>query len=222
MKRVIWLLPLLIAMGCDDTTGGGSNDLSAGAVDMTATPADMRPGRDAGVGPVDGGPTDGGDEDAGEAEGPDMRPMPVYKVQSADYTVSDLVAISDGCGENLSTTGATPFATLAVYNSGAGVLRLGNLRTPFGSYPQYDPEGYTQGAGNFVDLYNGTTTLSTTVKTDAAGTCQFALSRTNVVKVTGDNRLSVDFTEVQTSHGAGCVPVNVDCTSHYSYRLAYH
>jgi hypothetical protein len=226
MKLLPWIVPLLVAAGCGDTAGGRGDDMGIADGDMAhGTVGDMSVGRDGPDGSgsvVDGGNDAGGmnGDDLGKDGGADMAPMPVYKVQSGNYTVSDLVQLSDACGDKLSTMGPNAFATVAVFNDGAGTLKLGDLRTPTGAYPQYDPQGYSQGAGWFVDLYHGTTTLATTVSTDGAGTCRFGLSRTNVVTVTADNRLDIDFTETQTSHAAGCLPVNVDCTSHYTYTLS--
>jgi len=222
MKALRWIAPLVVVVGCGDRVGGRGDDMAAVDGDMAdRASGDMSVGTD-GSGSVVDLSTNGADSgnDIGGMDRDDMARMPIYKVQSGTYTVSHLVQLSDACGESLSTTGPSPFATVAVFNDGHGGLTLGDLRTPTGAYPQYDPQAYSQGEGNFVDLYHGTTTMATTVRADSAGSCQYGLSRTNVVTVTADNRLDIDFAETQTSHTTGCTPVDVDCTSRYTYTLS--
>jgi hypothetical protein len=85
--------------------------------------------------------------------------------------------------------------------------------------PSYNPAQYTNGTGMFSDSYHATTTMSTMVTADSAGACTYNLMRQNVVTVTGDNKLHIEFTNNVTNALAACAPTPPagSCTSTYTY-----
>jgi hypothetical protein len=157
----------------------------------------------------------GGGGDTTSMSGPDLAMAPVFKVQSGTYAVSSLTKVSDSCMQNL-TDPNNPFTMITVTNDGMGNLSLGDVHTPSGNYPQYNPQAYSQGTGKFLDLYHATTTMMTMVTADSGG-CTYSLSRTNTVTVVADNTLNISYMQTQTNHTSVCSPVTVDCTSSYTY-----
>jgi len=156
----------------------------------------------------------GGDDRTGG--GNDDMAMAVFKVQSGTYAVSNLVSVEDSCMQGLTPSNYT---TLQVTNDGSGNLSLGDLHTPTGAVPQYNPQAYSQGTGTFSDLYHATTTMTTHVTATTDGTCTYDLTRTNTVTVTANNTLNIDFTQARSNVASACDPVNTSCTSHYTYTV---
>src|SRR3954470_6629447 len=74
--------------------------------------------------------------------------MPVYRIETATYAVSNIVADVDECA--LALTSAT-FSTLHVDNDGRGHLRLGGYCDSSSTPLACDPAGYSFGEGNFFD-----------------------------------------------------------------------
>jgi hypothetical protein len=140
----------------------------------------------------------------------------VFKVEKGTYAVSNIVKVSDSCMQNLTSAN---FTMLNVNNDGSGHLSLGDVHTPTGPVPQYNPEAYSQGTGMFTGLYNATTTMTTHVTATSDGLCAYDLTRTNSVTVTADNTLDIAYMQSQTNHLPDCQPVTDDCTSQYTYTL---
>ena len=136
--------------------------------------------------------------------------MPVFKVVSGTYNVSNITAVgTDTCNQNLTTTN---FPTIGVTNDGNGHLSLGSNNRPEFA----DQTLYSQGTGTFSDSYHVTTHLETDA--DATG-CMYHLVRDDMVTVTADNTLSVMYKQTQTLHMGTCTVVAVDCTSQYNFTL---
>jgi len=158
----------------------------------------------------------GGGDDTTTGGGDDMA-MVVYKIQSGGYTVSALAKGADGCMMALETAGVGfEGSKVNVANNGNGALDLGSLKGPSDGY---NPQVYSQGSGTFSDLDHETTTMTTHVT--ASSTCEYDLQRDNVVTVTGNNKMHIEFTNKATNVLAACsVPPSPSCTSTYSYDLA--
>lgn len=152
----------------------------------------------------------GGDDTSILGGNPDMA-MQIFRVQSGTYNVSNIqVQGTDACMKNLD---ATNFTTLGVTNDGHGTLSLGSNNVSYLS----DPALYSQGTGMFTDSYHVTTKLD--AQANATG-CMYHLVRQDVVSVTADNTLQVQFTESQTMHAGTCTVVATDCMSAYNFTLS--
>jgi hypothetical protein len=136
--------------------------------------------------------------------------MPVFKVVSGSYNVSMLTSAgTDTCMQNLDSTN---FTSLGVVNDGNGHLSLVSNNSSY--LP--DASLYTQGTGMFTDSYHVTTHLE--ADANSAG-CMYHLVRNDVVTVTADNTLSVQYMQTQTAHMGTCTVVATDCTSAYNFTL---
>jgi hypothetical protein len=155
----------------------------------------------------------GGGDDTTSLPTEDMA-MTVFKVQSGSYAVSNLTKVNDACMIDLAGSG---FTSIMVTNDGMGNLKLGSLRGPTDNPPAFNPAGYTNGEGTFTDSYHATTTLTTMVKADTSGSCTYNLTRTNMVTVTANNKLHVEFKEDESNISAGCGFTGTTCTSQYTY-----
>ena len=146
--------------------------------------------------------------------------LPIYKVVSGMYNVSNIVAVSDACMMQLTTTS---FPAINVDNDGMGNLKLGSMRGPTDNPPSYNPAAYTNGVGTFSDVIHATTTMTTMVTADSGGVCTYNLTRTNQVTVTGPNKLHIDFTNMASNIASGCTSppaTPTSCTSHFTYDAA--
>ncbi len=154
----------------------------------------------------------GGDDTTSVTTGGEDMSMQVFRVQGGSYSVSMLTKVSDACMKNLDDPN-NPFTALAVTNDGHGTLSLGSTNVSYLS----DPTLYSQGTGMFTDSYHVTTKLD--AQANFSG-CMTHLVRTNVVTVSADNTLQVQFTESQTMHAGTCTVVATDCTSQWNYTLS--
>lgn len=144
--------------------------------------------------------------------------MKIFKVVSGAYNVSNIMKISDGCMMGLEKAGV--FTMIQVTNDGSGNLSLGGMCPATGGPPTCNPPGYLNGTGTFTDSYHATTMVTTMVTADSAGACTYNRTRTNMVTVTADNTLQIDFTNAASNIAAGCQvppPNPSSCTSHYTY-----
>lgn len=144
------------------------------------------------------------------------------KLQSGSYTVSSLVKVSDGCGLDFegSVQGDSPLATLQLLNTGT-MLSLGN-KYDSTTTPAWNPAAYSAGTGPYSDSTHAT--LSTDTMVDLGDGCTYTTTRTTLATFTGNNMMSIDFTDVETNQSAGCTAANGEsttmCTSHYTFNLA--
>lgn len=142
--------------------------------------------------------------------------MQVFKVVSGPYTVSNVVKVSDACMLGLENP-TTGFTSIQVTNDGHGNLSLGTMCMTSGNPPTCNPAVYTNGTGMFTDSYHVTTTATTTVTADSTATCTFSRTRTNMVTVTADNKLHIEFKEDESTVAAGCGFSYTTCTSQYTF-----
>jgi hypothetical protein len=144
--------------------------------------------------------------------------MPLFKVVSGSYTVSNVTKVQDDCMLALEAAGAFP--SIQVTNDGNGHLSLGSQCMTTGNPPTCNPAVYSNGTGMFTDSYHVTTTATTTVTADSGGTCTYDRTRTNTVTVTDNNKLSVSFQEDESNISAGCGGGPATCTSKYTFNAA--
>jgi len=139
--------------------------------------------------------------------------MPVFKVGQRHVQRVDADKVgTDSCMQNLDTANP-PFATLQVTNDGQGHLSLGSTNVSYLSNPAF----YSQGTGMFSDSYHVTTHLDD--PNANATCCMFHLVRDDMVTVSADNTLNVQYTQSQTGHMGTCTVVATDCTSAYNFTL---
>jgi hypothetical protein len=158
-----------------------------------------------------------GGDDTTTVSAADMA-MPLFKVVSGSYTVSNVTKVSDACMLGLEMAGT--FTTLQVTNDGNGHLSLGTQCMTTGNPPTCNPAVYTNGTGMFTDSYHVTATATTTVTADSTGMCTYGRTRTNMVTVTDNNKLHVSFQEDESSISAGCGFTGTSCTSTYTFDAA--
>lgn len=170
------------------------------------------------VGAVGCGGTDLGTDDFGTTEGPDLAGA---HLMAGTYNVSNIVKVTDACGlvfEGDAANQIDPLKTLQLLNTGT-MLSLGNMYGPT-TDPKYNPAGYSAGTGPYTTTTMATLTTQTQVT--LADGCTYAMTRTSNATFTGNNQMSVDFTDVETGH-TGCTVANgeptMDCTSHYTFDL---
>ena len=147
-------------------------------------------------------------------------------LQPGTYNVTNIMKISDGCGlafegDTTTTPVTPPLMTLQVTNTGT-MLSLGN-KFDSTTTPAWSPAGYSAGTGTYTDATHATLTSMATVT--LPDTCTFTTMRTTNATFTGMNKLSVDFTDVESSYDATkCAndmpPMTPPCTSHYTFDLA--
>ncbi len=155
-----------------------------------------------------------GGDDTSLTGGGDMA-MQLFKVQSGSYTVSNVTKVSDACMLGLEQAGAFP--SIQVTNDGHGNLSLGAMCNATGNPPTCSPAVYSNGQGTFSDSYHATVMATTTVTADTAGKCTYSRTRTNMVTVTADNKLHVQFQEDESNIATGCGLSFTTCTSQYTY-----
>lgn len=143
-------------------------------------------------------------------------------LMAGTYNVSNIVKVSDGCGLIFEGDAMNPaLATLQLANTGT-MLSLGN-KYDTTTTPQYNPPGYSAGTGPYTDATHAT--LTTTATVTLPDTCTYQIMRTTVATFTGNNKMSVDFTDVESMYDATkCAsdmpPMTPPCTSHYTFDLA--
>jgi hypothetical protein len=145
-------------------------------------------------------------------------------LQAGTYNVTNIVKISDGCGlvfEGDAANQIMPLMTLQVTNTGT-MLSLGN-KFDSTTTPAWNPAGYSAGTGSYTDSTHATLTATATVT--LPDTCTYQTMRTTMATFTGNNKLSVDFTDVESNYDAAkCTsdmpPMTPPCTSHYTFDLA--
>ena len=141
-------------------------------------------------------------------------------LQSGMYTVSNIMKVSDGCG--LMLEGAGNFTSTLVTNTGT-MLSIGNACSPMTTAPMCSSSVYLEGSGTYTDATHATLTMSTTVT--LPDMCTYMKMVTTMATFTGMNKLSVDFTDVESNYSATkCTsdmpPMTPPCTSHYTFDLA--
>ena len=155
----------------------------------------------------------GGGDDTSVTTTGDMA-MTVFKVVSGSYTVKNVTKVSDACMLALETG----FTSLQVTNNGMGHLALGTMCMSTGNPPTCNPAVYTNGEGDFTSSYNVTATATTTVTADSPPGCTYSRTRTNVVTVTGNNALHVEFTEDESNiNTTACGFSSATCQSKYTF-----
>lgn len=160
-----------------------------------------------------------GGTDMTTATGPDLAGA---HLQSGAYNVSNIVKISDGCGlvfEGDAAQQIPALATLQLTNTGT-VLSLGKMYDST-TDPKWNPPGYAGGTGGYTDSSHAT--LSVTTTATLADGCTYSLTRQTMATFTGQNMMSIDFTDNE-SNQTGCTVANGEstmaCTSHYTFNLA--
>jgi hypothetical protein len=161
----------------------------------------------------------GGGDDTTTGGGNEDMAMQVFKVQSGSYMIKNLTKVSDACGlalENPATV--PPFTSVQVTNNGQGHLSLGTMCMSSGNPPTCTPAVYSLGEGDFTSSYNVTTMATTNVSYDASGGCKADRTRTNVVTVTANNSLHIEFTEDESNiTTTGCGVTFTTCQSKYTF-----
>lgn len=145
----------------------------------------------------------------------------LLRIESAVYAVANLTALSDGCEVGLTSSN---FATLAVGNDGNGGVTLGTYHGKGGSPPFFDPAAYTGGNGRFSDDVHGTTLTQThvTSSVDAgADACNYDVTISTVLTVTGNDRLHVALTHHDDNIANCTTPPGTSCTSNFTFDLGF-
>lgn len=175
--------------------------------DDTTTDENSASADDGGVNTGDGGfARDGGGIDGGRG-----------RLQSGTYSVSNVVELEDECQLQLDDG---TFTSTELVNTGTE-LSIGR-RYDETTDPSWTPAGYGLGSGPYTTSTTATLTTSTHVRIAADG-CEFDVERTTLVTFTGENSVSVDYTDDETNHNERCrassgLPTE-DCTSHYTFDL---
>jgi hypothetical protein len=138
----------------------------------------------------------------------------IFHVGSGQYKVTTATKTgADDCGLKLDAPNAM-FAGVKLFpltvNNVTGDTTLGD------DDPRFNPVGPSQGKG-VLSANKGTLTVDTTFTT-TDNVCSYHMTRTNNLTVTADYTISVDFTEQQTNHSAGC-DVKMDCTSTFNFVI---
>jgi len=155
----------------------------------------------------------GGGDDTGTTD-VDMA-MAVFKVVSGPYAVSSVTKVSDGCQLGLESG----FTSIQVTNNGQGHLSLGTQCMSSGALPNCNPAVFSNGEGDFTDSFHVTTTATTVVSADAPAGCTYTRTRTNVVTVTANNSLHVEFTEDESNINQTACGFNMaTCQSKYTFN----
>ncbi len=168
------------------------------------------------AGVVGCGGTDLGTDDFGTTSGPDLAGA---HLMAGTYNVSNIKKLSDGCGLVFEGDANNPaLATLALVNTGT-MLSLGRMYDGT-TDPKYNPPGYSAGTGPYTDATHAT--LTTTAQVTLADGCTDSMTRTSMATFTGNNQMSVDFTDSEMGQ-TGCSAANGEstmaCTSHYTFDL---
>ena len=145
----------------------------------------------------------------------------LFRVQSGVYTIANLASSGDGCQLDLA---AGNFTTLGVSNDGDGGVALGSYHGTGGSPPLFMPSAYTGGNGHFSDDTHGTTLTQTHVITavDAgADSCNYDVTISTVLTVTGNDRLHVALTHRDDNIADCTTPPGTSCTSNWSFDLSF-
>jgi hypothetical protein len=167
---------------------------------------------------TDGGAGSGGSGGGGGSGGSAGNDLAGAHLQSGTYTVSNVVKVSDDC--KLTLEDGT-FTSTQVVNTQTA-LSIGK-KYDNTTDPIWNPAGYGLGSGPYTTSSTATLTVSTHSKITDDG-CEFDLVRTTNVTFTGNNAVSVDFTDTETNHSAMCTVANgeptTNCTSHYTFDLS--
>jgi len=136
-----------------------------------------------------------------------------HTMASGTYAVTNLTAMDDGCRLALDgSTGGYHLVTTAVTTDGHS-LALGDVNSKF------TPPVHAQGQGSFSDDTHATTTMSSTFAAPD-GTCSYTLSVSTREMVVGNNAMTVELTQSESSRTAGCVPaVGAACTSTWTFSI---
>ncbi|HEX4457849.1 MAG TPA: hypothetical protein VIA18_07750, partial [Polyangia bacterium] len=116
------------------------------------------------------------------------------------------------------------FTLLAVDNDGNGGVTIGNYHGTGGSPPFFMPAAYTGGNGRFSDDTHGTTLTQTHVISfvDAgADSCNYDLTISTVLTVTGSDRLHVALTHHDDNIEHCTTPPGSSCTSNFTFDLSF-
>ncbi len=168
-------------------------------------------GTDAHVAITDGSVEGGSNSDAAAGD------AAVAHLQSGTYNVSNVVKVTDGCG--LALEDGT-FKTLQLANTGTE-LSLGTKYDDT-TDPKWNPAGYGLGTGPWTTSTTTTLMSSAHVKITDDG-CEFDVARTTHVTFTGNNAVSIDYTDTEQSQTMACKAANGEstatCTSQYTFNL---
>ncbi|HEY2733749.1 MAG TPA: hypothetical protein VGI70_07175, partial [Polyangiales bacterium] len=89
--------------------------------------------------------------------------------------------------------------------------------------PSWDPAGYGLGTGDYTTTTTATLTVTTHAKISDDG-CEFDTTRTTKVMYTGDDAVSIDYTDKEMNQNSKCSKDNFEstssCTSEYTFDLA--
>ncbi len=148
----------------------------------------------------------------------------LFKIESGLYTVANLATAGDGCQLDLASgSGGGSFTMLSVNNDGNGGVALGSYHGTGGSPPLFMPSAYTGGNGHFSDDTHGTTLTQTHVITavDAgADSCNYDVTISTVLTVTGNDRLHVALTHRDANITDCTTPPGSSCTSNWTFDLS--
>ena len=148
------------------------------------------------------------------AVGPDLAGA---RLMGGMYTVSNIKKISDGCNLGLESG----FGPVLVTNTGT-MLSVGNACNTTGTIPTCNPAGYLEGTGAYTSSTMATLTLNTMVT--LADSCTYTKMVTSIATFTGQNKLSMDFTDNESGYSTMCTASDKGstdpCTSHYTFDLA--
>jgi hypothetical protein len=140
------------------------------------------------------------------------------RLESGTYTVSNVAKIKDECGLTLDDG---TFKSTELVNTGTK-LSIGKSYDTT-TDPSWDPAGYGLGTGDYTTATTATLTVSTHEKISDDG-CEFDLKRSTKVTYTGDDAVSIDYSDEEMNQNSKCKTDNLestkDCTSEYTFDLA--
>jgi hypothetical protein len=140
------------------------------------------------------------------------------RLQSGTYSASNIVKLSDDC-------------KLALEDGSFMTTELINTQTELSIGKKYDsttdpmwtPAGYGLGTGPYTTATTATLNVNNVhVKITDDG-CEYDVTRVTKVTFTGDNAVSIDYTDTETNQNAKCTAAlgypTSTCTSHYTFDL---
>jgi hypothetical protein len=139
------------------------------------------------------------------------------RLESGTYDASNVEKISDGC--NLTLEDGS-FTSTEIINTGTQ-LSIGKKYDSTTS-PQWDPAGYGLGSGDYTTSTTATLTV-TAHATDTDDGCEWDVDRTTKVTFTGNDAVSIDYTDKESNQNSKCSAdageSTSECTSHYTFDL---
>lgn len=163
----------------------------------------------------DGGPRDGGNRDASTSVSDGgLDSGQSGSLQPGTYSFSNITKITDGCELALEDPQFPP-DPIPLLNTGI-MISLGTLRSST-TNPSFTPSGYALGSGPYAT--STTANLTVSARSEDQDGCDFNVQRTTNITYTGNNTISVDYTNHETNHTTECDAPTDDCTSHYTFTL---